>query len=147
MYTFSGNNTLVDVTYQYDNNIAGPSVDIYGTIGANYANINSTSKKRNLFRRSDVWDDGTPKTVVMNKTISVQNVECDGDLDFTVTTLDANGVTLNFTGTNNVDAPVPTALPENVTVTNTQYPNALAILHFNGIEPIAAAFGSGNGEL
>lgn len=147
VYTFSGNNTLVDVTYQYDPNGQGPSVEIYGTLGANYANTNGGSKRRNLFRRSDVWDNGSPKTVVMNKTVSVQNVQCDGDMNFTVTTLDANGKTLNFTGTNNLDAPVPTALPANVTVTNSLWPSALAILQYNGIEPVSVAFGSGNGEL
>jgi len=62
----------------------------------------------------------------------------------TITTVDANAATLVYTGMDTIEAPIPTALPANITVVNEN--NAKVVLFYNEVEPISASFGSGNGE-
>lgn len=116
----------------------GLSVLFYGTVSADYTGKTGTKKR-------DVWGDGgASKTIVLNKTVTAQNVLCDGDLKITATTVDSSGKTQTYTGTNSLDFSVPSALPANVTITNDKYPDTQANIYYNGIEPLSAVFGSGS---
>lgn len=144
VYHLSPNNIIFQATYLYDSSKGqdgGPSVQSQVTLTASYVSI--TYPSNSSTQPSDVWNSNDTIPITLNKTIKAQNVDCDSGMNITITTLDATGQTLVYTGTDAVSAPVPGSLPANVTISN-DLNSGSAVLEFSGNEPVSASFGKGN---
>lgn len=80
-------------------------------------------------------------TVPFNSSVTIDNVECDSDLTFTVV---VTGLTsrLTYTGVNHVNLPV-TFLPANITITDKEHPGASLELFYYDNHPLSVMLGSG----
>jgi len=139
IWKLSSNNTIVEDFTETGSEDLGMSLEIDVNFITTYAsNITSTSPSG-----SDIWDSPNYITLPIIGTITAENAECESAMNITITTLDAAGITMMFSGVDNVSAPVPLALPANVSVT-TDAASSAAWMIFNGEQPVSIAIGTGN---
>jgi len=139
IWKLSPNNTVVEDFTETGSDDLGMSLEIDINFITTYAsNITSNSSSK-----SDIWDSPNYVILPIIGTITAENAECESGMDITITTLDANGIALIFSGVDNVSAPVPLALPANVSVT-TEAASSAAWMIFNGLQPVSIATGTGN---
>ncbi|KIM92852.1 hypothetical protein OIDMADRAFT_36270 [Oidiodendron maius Zn] len=123
-----------------EGDLDGPSISMNGYIDTFYPSIVSVD------RGTDPWDSTNLTTIPMDRSFLVQNAGCDGSINFTVTTVDSQGKVLTYTGTDNLEGPVPTALPANLTLTNGN-DTSVCYFYYTDVEPISVAFGSAEREI
>jgi hypothetical protein len=124
----------VDQTWT-SGDLDGPSISMNGYIDTFYPSTASVDEG------SDPWASTNLTTIPMSKSWSVQNVECNGSINFTMTTVDSQGKVMTYFGTGNLGGPVPTSLPANLTLTNGN-DTSVVQFYYTGVEPISVAFGS-----
>ncbi|KII85310.1 hypothetical protein PLICRDRAFT_57229 [Plicaturopsis crispa FD-325 SS-3] len=125
---------IVNVTYNSDN------PDIQGTVSVAVqvnATFGASASKR------DSWDGLSNYSPVAFPTVpvSVVNIMCADDLNFTVIVTNADGTTQTSTGTDGVELSV--TRPANVTVNVAGHEAGGLTASINSAEPFTAAFGSG----
>ena len=141
IYHLSGDYTDMASVNQIwaEGDLDGPSISMNGYIDTFYPSIVSVDEG------TDPWDSTNLTTIPMDRSFLVQNAGCDGSINFTVTTVDSQGKVLTYTGTDNLEGPVPTALPANLTLTNGN-DTSVCYFYYTDIEPISVAFGSAERE-
>ncbi|KAK7460692.1 hypothetical protein VKT23_009407 [Stygiomarasmius scandens] len=77
-----------------------------------------------------------------NRVISASNIECRPNLPLSIEVTDANGVTQNVNGTDDIRVDVPEALPANVTV-SVDGGASFAEMVVTGDEKVLVSFGNG----
>jgi hypothetical protein len=122
-----------------EGDLDGPSISMNGNINTFYPSIVS------VHEGADPWNSANLTTIPMSQSFLVQNSGCDGSIVFTVTTVDSQGEALTYTGTDNLEGPVPSALPANLTVTNGN-DTSVCYFYYTDIQPISVAFGSAECE-
>lgn len=122
------------------------TLDFNGNLGEFFPNTTSTFDSSG----ADPWDSTTTTTATLDRTVTVQNSECNESINLTVTTLDAIGNIEVFVGVDLLNINVPEALPANVSIVGvgqTTGETSGMTLVFLDLEPASYILGNGpNGK-
>jgi len=138
VYTLAGGvgTSLAEVYYNYTEEDISMDFEIYGSIYTTYP-------ASSAIRGRDTWGGSyANKTVPFNSSITVDSIECDGNLTFTVV-VTSSAPTQTYTGVNHVGLSL-TTLPANVTITNAEHSGASLTLFYYDTNPLTVSHGKGS---
>ncbi|KZP10667.1 hypothetical protein FIBSPDRAFT_1051169 [Athelia psychrophila] len=128
---------IAEVSYNYTENDISMDFAISGSVSTTFRG-SSGSKKRSA------WSGSYGNTTLpFNSTVTVDNIECKGDLTFTVVVTTGSSPDKTYTGVNHVNLPI-TTLPANVTITNAEHSGASLTLYYYDNHPLAITTGGGS---